>query len=73
MTLHPLLSLRVFANSVFSAGCVVAFAIGAGIYGSTYIITLFVQTVQGFTATRSGLLLMPAGWCWAWYFLSPAS
>ncbi|CAK8738802.1 hypothetical protein SODG_002405 [Sodalis praecaptivus] len=61
VTPHPLLSLRVFSNLGFSAGCVVAFALGAGIYGSTYIILLFVQTVQGFTPTRSGLLLMPAG------------
>src|SRR5476651_345747 len=58
---QPLLSLRVFANARFSAGCVVAFALGAGIYGSTYIIPLFVQTVQGYTPTRSGLLLMPSG------------
>lgn len=61
VTPHPLLSLRVFANLGFSAGCVVACALGAGIYGSTCIIPLFVQTVQGFTPTRSGLLLMPAG------------
>ncbi|WP_236851685.1 DHA2 family efflux MFS transporter permease subunit [Candidatus Sodalis pierantonius] len=61
VTPHPLLSLQVFSNLGFSAGCVVAFALGAGIYGSTYIIPLFVQTVQGFTPTRSGLLLMPAG------------
>lgn len=58
---QPLLSLRVFSNLRFSAGCVVAFALGAGIYGSTYIIPLFVQTVQGYTPTRSGLLLMPSG------------
>lgn len=60
-TPHPLLSLRVFANPAFSAGCIVAFALGAGIYASTYIIPLFVQTIQGYTPTRSGLLLMPAG------------
>ncbi|XBS71576.1 MFS transporter [Acerihabitans sp. KWT182] len=58
---QPLLSLRVFANMRFSAGCVVAFALGAGIYGSTYIVPLFVQSIQGYTPTRSGLLLMPSG------------
>ncbi|ATA25264.1 multidrug MFS transporter [Brenneria goodwinii] len=61
ITPHPLLSLRVFSNRAFSAGCIVAFALGAGIYASTYIIPLFVQTIQGYTPTRSGLLLMPAG------------
>ncbi|AUH02126.1 MFS transporter [Prodigiosinella confusarubida] len=61
LTPQPLLSLRVFNNRAFTAGCIVAFALGAGIYGSTYIIPLFVQTIQGYTPTRSGLLLMPAG------------
>lgn len=46
-TPYPLLSLRVFANPAFTSGCVVAFALGAGIYGSTYIIPLFVQSIQG--------------------------
>ncbi|WP_110649735.1 DHA2 family efflux MFS transporter permease subunit [Salinicola peritrichatus] len=67
-TAHPLLSLRVFANRRFTAACLVAFALGAGIYGSTYIVPLFVQTVQGYTPTRSGLLLMPAGFVLAIVF-----
>jgi predicted MFS family arabinose efflux permease len=57
----PLLNLRVFASGGFTASCLVAFVLGAGIYGSTYIVPLFVQLVQGYTPTRSGLLLMPAG------------
>ncbi|MDR3438803.1 DHA2 family efflux MFS transporter permease subunit [Telmatospirillum sp.] len=61
----PLLNLRVFANVRFTASCLVAFVLGAGIYGSTYIVPLFVQLVQGYTPTRSGLLLMPAGFALA--------
>jgi EmrB/QacA subfamily drug resistance transporter len=57
----PLLNLRVFANGGFSASCLVAFALGVGIFGSTYIVPMFVQLVQGYTPTRTGLLLMPAG------------
>ncbi|MGD9521742.1 MAG: MFS transporter, partial [Tepidiphilus sp.] len=45
----------------YSAASLVAFLYGAGLYGSTYLIPLFLQTVQGYTPTRSGLLLMPAG------------
>ncbi|MBR1040602.1 DHA2 family efflux MFS transporter permease subunit [Bradyrhizobium viridifuturi] len=67
-TPHPLLSLHVFAVGRFSAGCAVAFALGAGIYGSTYVVPLFVQSVQGYTPTRSGLLLMPAGFILALVF-----
>lgn len=65
---NALLDVRVFANPRFSAACIVAFALGAGIYSSTYIVPLFVQTIQGFTPTRSGLLLMPAGFVLAAVF-----
>lgn len=58
---RPLLSFAVFSNPRFLAASFVAFVLGLGLYGSTYLIPLFVQTVQGYTPTRSGLLLMPAG------------
>ena len=60
-TQSPMLNLKLFTNPVYAAASVVAFIFGAGIYGSTYLVPLFVQTIQGYTPTRSGLLLMPAG------------
>lgn len=60
-TSAPMLNLRLFSIRVFAGAAIVAFIFGAGIYGSTYLIPLFVQTIQGYTPTRSGLLLMPAG------------
>ncbi len=57
----PLLNLSLFSIPSFAGASVVAFVFGAGIFGSTYLVPLFVQTVQGYTATRAGLLLMPAG------------
>ena len=35
--------------------------LGVGLFSSTYLVPLFVQTVQGYTPTASGLLLAPAG------------
>ncbi len=64
----PLLDLRVFASGGFSASCIVSFALGVGIFGSTYLVPMFVQLVQGYTPTRSGLLLMPAGFVLALVF-----
>ena len=58
---HPLLNLRIFANRQFGAAAVVSFAYGMGIYGSTYLIPLFVQTICHYTPVRSGLLLFPGG------------
>lgn len=57
----PLLNLKLFTVKTFASAAVISFIFGAGIYGSTYLVPLFVQTVQGYTPTRSGLLLMPAG------------
>lgn len=57
----PMLNLKLYANRAFASASVVALMFGAGIYGSTYLVPLFVQTIQGYTPTRSGLLLMPAG------------
>jgi len=60
-TKTPILSLGVYLNPRFAAASAVAFILGLGLYGSTYLVPLFVQTVQGYTPTESGLLLMPAG------------
>jgi len=57
----PLVDLRVFANPQFTAAAAVAVIYGAGIFGSTYLVPLFVQTVQHATPLAAGLLLMPAG------------
>jgi EmrB/QacA subfamily drug resistance transporter len=57
----PLVNLRVFANPRFAAAAAVSIIYGAGIFGSTYLVPLFVQTVQHATPLAAGLLLMPAG------------
>jgi DHA2 family multidrug resistance protein len=57
----PILALDLFKNPGFSAAVAVAFVFGAGNFASSYIIPVFVQDVQGYTATRAGMLLMPAG------------
>jgi MFS transporter, DHA2 family, multidrug resistance protein len=59
--LQPLVDLRVLANVRFTATAAVAFIFGAGLFGSIYLVPLFVQTVQGFTPVAAGLLLMPGG------------
>lgn len=60
-TAAPMLNLSLFRSPAFAGAALVALVFGAGIYGSTYLVPLFVQTIQGYTPTRSGLVLMPAG------------
>ena len=60
-TPEPMVNLKVFSISRYAAAAVVALIFGAGIYGSSYLVPLFVQTVQGYTPTRAGELLIPGG------------
>ena len=60
-TSHPLLDLRIFSNRRFAAASAVAFTIGLGLFGFTYLVPQFAQTVQRFTPTDSGLMMMPGG------------
>jgi DHA2 family multidrug resistance protein len=54
---EPLLSLHLFRQESFSAASVVAFAYGAGLFGSTYLVPVFVQDLAHFNASQAGLLL----------------
>jgi len=58
---EPILELRLFLNPRFSAAAVVTFTVGIGLYGSTYVFPLFLQSVSRLIATESGLLMAPAG------------
>lgn len=57
----PLLDFSLFRNAQFSSAVAVSFVFGIGNFASNYIVPVFVQQVQGFTPTLSGLLLVPAG------------
>lgn len=57
----PLLDPTLFLDPKFAAAMAIAFAFGAGNFSTNYAIPLFVQTVQHYTPTRSGLVLVPAG------------
>ena len=60
-TSSPLLDLSLWRNKRFVAALAVGFVFGAGNFASSYAIPVFVQTVQGLSATEAGLMLMPAG------------
>ena len=55
---EPLLDLTLFSNKQFNAAVAVGVVFGAGNFGVSYAVPVFVQTVQGFTATKAG-----SCWC----------
>lgn len=57
----PMVNMKVFVHGRFVAASVISFVWGIGNFGLWYLVPLFVQIVQGYTATKAGLLLMPAG------------
>ena len=65
---QPLVNLKVLANARFASAGAVAAIFGAGLFGSTYLVPLFVQTVQHLTPMAAGLLLMPGGLVLALFF-----
>lgn len=60
-TPHPLIQIRIFLQPSYAPAAIVMFVFGGGLYGSTYLTPLFLQTVQGSTALSAGLLLVPPG------------
>jgi EmrB/QacA subfamily drug resistance transporter len=57
----PLLALRLFAGRGFRATSLVALAYGLGLFGTTYLIPVFVQDVAGYSPSRAGALLIAPG------------
>ncbi|MEU7149828.1 MDR family MFS transporter [Streptomyces sp. NPDC045456] len=56
---EPVLPLHIFRNSNFSLVTLIGFLVGFVMFGSMTFLPLFQQTVQGASATNSGLLLLP--------------
>ena len=56
---EPILDVRLFKDRGFSASMTVLFFSGVGMFGSIMFLPLFMQVVQGRTASSSGALLMP--------------
>ncbi len=58
-TEHPAVDLRVLRHRSLAAGSIYSLILGMGLYGVMFAVPIFVQDYLHFTATQSGLLLMP--------------
>jgi DHA2 family multidrug resistance protein len=57
---NPIVELRVLRNGNLRVGTILSFILGFGLYGSTFIVPLYTQSTLGWTATQSGMLMIPA-------------
>jgi len=58
---EPLMNLRVFAHRAFSMGSVVAFIYGTALFGSTYLLPVYMQMALKLSPAYVGSILLPAG------------
>lgn len=56
---EPILPLKLFANRNFALISAIGFLLGFAMFGAMSFLPLYQQTVQGASATESGLLLLP--------------
>jgi DHA2 family multidrug resistance protein len=57
---HPIVELRVLKNGNLRIGTALSFVLGFGLYGSTFIIPLYTQSLLGWTPLQAGELMVPA-------------
>ena len=57
---RPIVELRVLKNGNLRVGTILSFIMGFGLYGSTFIIPLYTQSILGWTAQEAGMLMIPA-------------
>jgi DHA2 family multidrug resistance protein len=57
---YPIVELRVLRNGNLRMGVILSFVQGFGLFGSTFIIPLYTQSILGWDATQSGLLMIPS-------------
>ncbi|WP_433267541.1 MDR family MFS transporter [Actinosynnema sp. CS-041913] len=56
---EALLPLRLFRRQTFSLGNTVNFLLGIGMFGGMVSLPLYLQIVKGYSATESGLMMLP--------------
>jgi DHA2 family multidrug resistance protein len=58
---YPLVNLRLLGTYNFGLSNCVMFIFGIGMFGSVFLLPLYLQNVLGYTALQSGMVLLPVG------------
>jgi len=58
-TAHPVVQLQLLRTRSYSAGVFFSFVQGLGLYSSMFLVPVFAQGLLGFSATDTGILLIP--------------
>ena len=58
---QPIVDLRAFANRNFTIGCLYSFVLGVGLYGSIFLLPMFLARARELNALQIGLIMMVTG------------
>jgi MFS transporter, DHA2 family, multidrug resistance protein len=58
---NPFVNLRLLARRNFALGTIIGMAFGAGMYGATYLLPMYLAQVQGYNAQQIGQTIMWSG------------
>ena len=58
---RPIVSLGAFADRSFAIGCILSFALGVGLFGSVYLMPVFLAFVRGHNALEIGETMLVTG------------
>ena len=58
---HPIVSLATFADRSFTIGCVLSFVLGVGLFGSVYLMPVFLAFVRDHNALEIGAIMLVTG------------
>ncbi len=58
---NPLMNMTLFRYPQFAMGALVAFIYGIGLFGSTYLLPVYMQIGLHYQPSQAGLVLLPAG------------
>lgn len=58
---RPLIALHCFRDRAFAIGCVYSFILGAGLYGSVYLVPIFLGFIRDHTPLEIGLIMLVGG------------
>lgn len=56
---EPVINFRVFKSRQLAAGVSIAAFLGLALYGSIFVLPVFLQQLHGFTANQTGLVILP--------------
>ena len=60
-TEHPVIELRLLKERNFVISTLMMFILGLVLYGTTVLLPILLQTLMGYTAMQSGIVLLPGG------------